>query len=271
MYKKRTYRRFFLVLLVLVFIIAVYFFVFPRSKGVVLTVFHPLFKGMEIIHEGAISIADVLKSNYELTKENKNLKKEIERLKGEIALLKQYEIENKELAKIANFKKKVKGFNLVTGKVIGFSPDNWSNFLIIDLGKKSGIKKGNLVISDGYLLGIVSHVGMFSSSILLVSDKNFKIPARTRKTREFVFFQGKDLKTGILKYVKPEQDIRMGDIIETTNIDKEYPSGIPIGKVKSIDYEEGDFFKNVDISLDINPFAVEYVVVITNKKKAKKK
>lgn len=114
-------------------------------------------------------------------------------------------------------------------------------------------------------------VGPFSSSVLLVSDKNFRIPARTRKTRELVFFQGKDLKSGVLKYVKPQQDIRIGDIIETTDVGKNYPPGIPIGKIKSINYEEGDFFKNVDIKLDINPLSVEYVVVITKREKSKKR
>ncbi|ACO03681.1 MAG TPA: rod shape-determining protein MreC [Persephonella sp.] len=271
MFKKKGFKRVTLFVVIVLSISVVYLFLIPNSKGAVLTVFHPFLKAVDGVYETFSSVIRSVEDNYRLYRENKELKKEIERLKGEITLLKQYEIENQRLSSIANFKKRFKKYRLLTGKVIGFSPDNWSNFLIINLGKKSGIKKGDLVVSDGYLLGIVYSVGPFSSSVLLVSDKNFRIPARTRKTRELVFFQGKDLKSGVLKYVKPQQDIRIGDIIETTDVGKNYPPGIPIGKIKSINYEEGDFFKNVDIKLDINPLSVEYVVVITKREKSKKR
>ncbi|WP_456402186.1 rod shape-determining protein MreC [Persephonella sp.] len=271
MFKKKGIKKFLAVFFIIVSISAAYLIIFPYSKGAVLTLFHPFIKGIDSIYTGISSIFTSLENNYKIQKENRELKKEIEKLKTELTILKKYEIENKKLSEILNFKKKFRNFRLVTGKVIGFSPDNWSNFIIINLGRKSGITKGDVVVSDGYLLGVVYNVGVFSSSVLLVSDRNFKIPARTRKTRELVFFQGKDLKSGILRYVKPQQDIRIGDIIETTNVGKNYPEGIPIGKIVSINYEEGNFFKNVDIKLDINPLSVEYVVVITKKEKKVKK
>ncbi|WP_457622201.1 rod shape-determining protein MreC [Persephonella sp.] len=271
MFKKKGFKKLLIFIAAVLFVSVIYLILIPSSKGAVLTVFYPFLKVVDSLYETASSALKAVEDNYRLYKENKELKKEIERLKGEISILKHYEIENLKLSSITNFKRKFKKYRLLTGKVIGFSPDNWSNFLIINLGKKSGIREGNLVVSDGYLLGIVYNVGAFSSSVLLVSDKNFRIPARTRKTRELVFFQGKDLKSGVLRYVKPQQDIRIGDIIETTDVGKNYPPGIPIGKIKSINYEEGDFFKNVDIKLDINPLSVEYVIVITKTEKSKKK
>ena len=196
-------------------------------------------------------------------------------MKIKLIELKNIENENLKLKKLLNFvdelkKSTKKDLNYVGAKVIGYSGDNWINSLIIDVGSSYGIKEGDVIIADGYLVGIVSEVGKFSSSVLLVSNKNFKITCRTKKTREVCFFQGVDNKTGKLNFVKPEQDIRIGDIIETTNLDGK-PAGIPIGVVKEVSYEEGNFFKDVKIKLFLYPYSLEYVVVLTDKKEENEK
>ncbi len=198
--------------------------------------------------------------------QNEQLKNELDIAKMKLIELKNYENENAELKKLLNFVQELKkstkqNLNFVGGKVIGYSGDNWINSIIIDVGSSSNIKEGDLVVADGYLVGIVSEVGQFSSSVLLVSNKNFKITCRTKKTREVCFFQGVDNNTGRLNFVKPEQDIRIGDIIETTNLDGK-PQGIPIGVVKEVSYEEGNFFKDVKIKLFLYPYSLEYVMVL---------
>jgi len=207
--------------------------------------------------------------------ENKQLKSELDSAKIKLIELKNLENENLKLKNLLNFIQELQDttkqkLNFIGGKVIGYSGDNWINSIIIDVGSSSGIKEGDLVVADGYLVGIVSEVGQFSSSVLLVSNKNFKITCRTKKTREICFFQGVDNKTGKLNFVKPEQDIRIGDIIETTNLDGK-PSGIPIGVVKEVSYEEGNFFKDVKIKLFLYPYSLEYVVVLTGNKKEDEK
>ncbi len=207
--------------------------------------------------------------------ENKQLKSELDSAKIKLIELKNLENENLKLKNLLNFIQELKkstkqNLNFVGGKVIGYSGDNWINSIIIDIGRSSGIKEGDLVIAEGYMVGIVSEVGQFSSSVLLVSNKNFKITCRTKKTREVCFFQGVDNKTGKLNFVKPEQDIRIGDIIETTNLDGK-PSGIPIGVVKEVSYEEGNFFKDVKIKLFLYPYSLEYVMVLTGNKEENEK
>jgi rod shape-determining protein MreC len=245
-------------------------------KGTVLTITYPI----QYITYNVIEFVDgtitVIKDNKKLLEENKKLKSELDSVKFQLIELKNLENENLKLKELLKFiqelqEKTKKELSFVGGKVIGYSGDNWINSIIINVGKSSGIKEGDLVIADGYLVGIVSEVGQFSSSVLLVSNKNFKITCRTKKTREICFFQGVDNQTGKLNFVKPEQDIRIGDIIETTDLDGKH-SGIPIGVVKEVSYEEGNFFKDVKVKLFLYPYSLEYVIVLTeNREKNEKK
>ena len=215
------------------------------------------------IAEIGSDLVQTMESKSKLLEENEELKRKIDLLELKIVQYKNLEIENTKLKKLLNFINRINTQKLdyITGKVIGYSGDNWINSLIINLGSNDGIKEGDIVVADGYLAGVVSEVGLFSSTVLLTSNKNFYLTVRTKKTREIAFFQGIDINSGILKYVKPEQDIRIGDIVETAGIDG-YPAGIPIGMVKEVYYEEGNFFQDIKVKLFLYPYNLEYVVVL---------
>ena len=236
-----------------------------QIKEIVLDASYPILKAINLVESSFTDIFLYFQSKNSLIEENKELEKKIELLKARIIQLNKVEAENRKLRQILSFTQKYPEYNLKVVRIIAYSPDNWSSFIIIDAGSSDGIKKGDIVVANGFLLGQVYQVGAFSSSAILVSDKNFRISARCRKTREFVFFQGKNRFEGKLIFVRPEQDIRIGDVIETEGFDKA-PSGIPIGVIKSVSYVEGDFYKDVTVSLNINPYDTEYVVVFSGKK-----
>ncbi len=256
-------KKFALIGLVIILIIGGGLFVVRTEfvKGLALNVSYPFMYTFDKISSFLDYISQMVSSKTELIQENNQLQKKIELLKAQIIYLKRLEDENTKLKKQLNVVDRYPDFKLITGRIIGYSPDNWSEYVIINLGKKDGIKEGNIVVSNGYLFGQVYQVGEFSSSIILISDKNFRVSARCKKTGEFVLFQGKNGKEGQLIFVKPEQDIRIGDFVETSGIENKIPEGIPIGEISSISYEEGNFYKNVKVSLKINPFKTEYVVV----------
>jgi len=239
-------------------------------KSIALDASYPFLKSVSEIKEFAVFLTQLFGSKSSLINENKKLQQEVEILKAQIIYLKNIENENKNLKKILNFIKKKPEFSFKTGKIIGFSPDNWNRFVIINTGSTDGIKKGDVVVANGYLFGEIYQVGAFSSSVILTSDKNFMISARCRKTREAVYYRGKNINEGKLIYVKPEQDIRIGDVVETAGFESGIPEGIPIGTIKSVSYEEGNFYKDVTVSLNINPLEIEYVVVISRKEPGKR-
>ena len=259
-----NFKRFIFVLLAIIIGLIFFIYILIQIKVVSITILSPIFNGISYIEEKLDETVSLIKDKEDIIQENKKLKREIENLKEKIMELKYVEYENKELRKLVSFEERYKGYKKITGKVIGFSPDNWSKYIFIDLGKDDGIRIGDLVIADGRLIGKVKEVGKNMSTVLLISDAKFSIPARTRRTRERVIYAGKNLKFGILKNTRPEQDIRINDIVETREIEN-YPAGIPIGVVKRVDYVEGSLFKKVIVEINLKPLKLEYVIVITGK------
>ncbi len=260
MKKKATFLFIFFITLLIVF----YIFV-PKFRGYVYDTIYPFLLGLESISEEIENATKLIKDKYLLIEENRKLKEKLEILKAEIVSLRFLELENQRLREIANFATNFPGYEYISAKIIGYSPDNLSKIVFINAGEKNKISIGDLVVANGNLFGMILEVGKLSSKVLLISDRNFKITARTRKTKEIVFYQGYDSNRGILKLVMPEQDIRIGDIVETASVNGSYPEGIPIGKISSIEYREGEFFKKVFVSIDIHPYSTEYVVVIKRK------
>ena len=242
-------------------------FILNKAKIISFSLVSPVLTTISYIDNKINKFFLYLEEKGELIDENKDLNKKIEILKTKIIHLKHLEYENKKLKEILKFKENYPQFIIKTGKVIGYSPENWTEFVYINLGKDNNVNKGDLVISNGHLIGIVFDTTSKSSIVMLISNKNFKIPVRTRKTRELAIYQGYNLKYGYLKYVKPAQDIRKGDLIETTDIDNRYPPGIPIGIIKNVSYVEGEVFKKVKVEINLNPLNLEYVIVVVGKKK----
>lgn len=235
-------------------------FYFTGYYKYILDILYPTQKVVYETYKITKSTFQVLVDIKSIITENQQLKKQVEELKLIEDRYKTLKFENFKLRSLLNFSKKYKNHKIIGAEVIGYPPDFFVKAVFVDVGKNQGVKIGDYVISNGFLVGKVVEVGNFSSKILLTNDSNFKIPARTRKTRELVFYNGK----GLLDFVKPSQDIRVGDIIETTGIEG-YPKGIPIGKIVSVEYKEGVFFKKVKVKPFVNQFAIEYLLIIGRK------
>ncbi len=245
-----------------VLILIVSFLFISKLKFIPLNILYPFQYSVNFVIGTFDSSLKLLKDKKELINKANKLELENQKLKLEIIKY-QNEIENmKKIMPIISFVDKYQIKDYTIAKVIGFSPDNWNRFFYIDKGKNDNVKIGDLVISNGYLIGIVEVVGSYSSEVMSISDRNFKISVRTRKTQEICFFQGLGNRKGILKYVRPEQDIRVGDILETTAVNSEALEGIPIGIIRKIAPKEGEFFREVEIETFYYPYNLNYVLVI---------
>ncbi len=247
---------------ILVFFLSSFFLY--RYYQIVMDFLYPVQISFKKLFEEVDFLIAGLESKEKLLEENKKLKKNQEVLKYKLKRLQYLKYENQKLKSLLNYSKKLGLKHIQLAVVIGYPSNSWEKYLIIDAGKKNGINVGDLVIADGYLIGKVTKVGDFSSYVTLVNDMNFRISARTRKTREFVLLQGKGDKGAQLKYVKKYQDIRVGDIVETEDI-----KGIPIGKIVKVENKPEYFFKYVVVKPFVKEYSVEYVIVVKPERQSK--
>ena len=133
------------------------------------------------------------------------------------------------------------------------------NYIIINRGKNKGIKEGNAVISTGGFIGIVKEVTNTSSTIYLIN--NMKYPVMVDSTLEYG--QIDKYENGYYYVSGIKGDINIGDHIVTGKYSLDIPSGLLIGTIENINYDNFELSKilKVKCCYDYNELDIIGVIV----------
>ncbi len=109
-----------------------------------------------------------------------------------------------------------------------------SRSLFIKAGRKSGIRRFDVVLSENAIIGQVDKVGGEISRVLLVTDPQSHIPAECESTRqEGVLYGGGDQEMR-LNFVKNPQEVQKGELVFSSGVDGYFPRGNPIGTISKV-------------------------------------
>lgn len=185
---------------------------------------------------------------HDLAEENKRLKILAAQYARDKAIYNFTKAENENYKVKLDFKeaqKKLYDYELHIAQVISLTTEASNSTVVIDLGSKDGIKPDMSVISVEGLVGVISQVSNFTSTVKLMTmmdanDPNSQPPiAATVLDKEqdsFGMIESYDQQTGLLEMNKiPVGDpIAEGDTVISSGIGGVYPRGLTIGTVKSV-------------------------------------
>lgn len=197
---------------------------------------------------------------FELENENKALRETNIELAKEISMLKEAKLENIRLKNLLEFKQRT-NFDVVSGNIIGKTLIQTRNTITINTGENSGVKIGMPVITDKGLVGkIVAVSGNYSIAQILY-NKDLKVSAKVQRSRVdgIISWDGED--KIYLKNVSKSADVKIGDVVITSEYSNVFPPGIPIGFVKT-DNTIDNLFKNIEIEPFVNFETVEDVFIL---------
>jgi len=231
--------------------------------GVIVT---PLEKGVSRLGDGVEGFFAYFKGYDELEKEN-------ERLKLELAQLDKLESEyyaaiseNEELRKLAGLKQKRADFDFEMCSVVALSAGGYAGNFTINRGSIDGISKGDCVITEMGFVGYISSVSLRSAEVITLINIQSKIACTVSRTRAPAVVQGDFALApdGCVKmpYLSADADVQVGDVIETSGALELFPSGIVIGKVKSIETEEHGISNYAVIEPDVDIDKLHTVFVV---------
>jgi rod shape-determining protein MreC len=149
----------------------------------------------------------------------------------------------------------------VEARVIGFPPENESRTVTIDRGSRSGVKENDGVITAAGVVGRIAHVGLFSSTVLLITDYTSRIPAIVRDGRWWGIAQG-NLTSVRLQYVSQDARLRPGDVV-ITGAGRSFSAGIPIGTIVEVDRSDAALYQTAVLRPAVTLGALDRVVVLT--------
>ncbi|MBM4170351.1 MAG: rod shape-determining protein MreC [Ignavibacteria bacterium] len=169
------------------------------------------------------SVLDIFK--YDESKEK--LKLENARLMLELNKLRNQESENEELrAKL--FMKDTSKLQLVTADVISKHVNKLQGFFTINKGLEDEIEIGMPVIDQKGLVGIISNVTPNFSLIRTLFNSNLNIAVTIQRINVdgVLSWDGSEL---VIKNIPTTYDVRVGDIIETSDFSMLFPPNVPVG------------------------------------------
>lgn len=195
--------------------------------------------------------------------QNELLKKEADFLKYKLNLAEENNLENMRLKELLAFKNK-SPFKLIAARVIGRSADSWSSSLIIDKGRRDGIRRKMIAVSYLGLVGRVNQAQGSTSRILLINDPNIAISCLVQRSRQEGLVSGALGANLIMKYLPEASDIKVGDYIVTSGLNQVYPKGLLVGEVIQIGKEFSGLSRFAIIKPAVNLSSIEEVLIIVS-------
>jgi rod shape-determining protein MreC len=123
--------------------------------------------------------------------------------------------------------------------IIGRSPDEWWQQIILGRGSRDGIATDDAVTGTGGLVGRVIEVTPQTSRVLLISDPNSSVGATISRSRSMGYIKGQGSPIAIMQFFEKVPDVRPGDVVTTSTLSRLFPGGLPIGRVQSVNLESG--------------------------------
>lgn len=133
---------------------------------------------------------------------------------------------NEQLQKALNFTEEQKNrynYGSRIAQVISANSDPNSRTINIDIGENAGIKPGMAVTSQEGLVGVISHVSSYTSTVNLLTSMDANDPtsnaiAATAVGKEKVFgmIESYDPKTGMLKMTKISEDSNIKRVMRSS-------------------------------------------------------
>ena len=169
------------------------------------------------------------------------------------------ESQNQKLKELLDYTKTQKQQG-IGAPIVGRSADHWWQQVTLGRGSQDGIKVGFIVMGPGGLVGRIVSVTSNSSRVLLISDATSKVGAVISRSRSMGFMRGQGSNHAVLQFFDKVPDVRRGDVVATSPVSQLFPSGLPLGRVESVNLDKSPAPEAV-IELTAPVSYLEWVIV----------
>ena len=133
-------------------------------------------------------------------------------------------------------------YRMVAARVVAMgSAAGFAQTITVDAGSADGVTPDMTVISADGLVGRVHSVGTHASTVILISDLNFKIGARLAGTQALGIVSGHGSQPLSLEVLDPQVDVKVGDQLVARGSVGGHPfvPGVPIGVITDVSLTPG--------------------------------
>lgn len=225
-----------------------------------------------MLQSGFFQFSDGVRGTTRLYLNLIGIKKDNERLRAENALLQtqlleldEIKNENVRLNKLMDFQSRTK-MSLIAARIMSRDLMSDHNTIQINKGSQHGLKSGQAVISVDGVVGHVFKTEVWTSQVLLLTDRYSVVDGLIARSRARGIVEGKNSSLISLRYIEKSEDVQVGDLVVTSGLDNIFPKGFPIAKVESVEDRSYSVSLRVELTPIVNPNKIEEVFVIMDAK-----
>ena len=224
-----------------------------KTSSVATDMVSPLVDVLVVPARAVAGVYDYFRELKEVYKDNQTLREENKKLLDLYDKTRVLEVENKLLSNLLNYVAPPEA-KYITARVIAEEGDAFSHSLIAYTG--GNVKKGQVALSERGVIGRVDQVGQMYSKIILITDINSKIPVMVERTRVRGILSGDNTPQPKMVFIPLDAELNVGDRIVTSGVAGVFPSGLPVGKIVSVEKN------NVKVKPFNNLDRLEYVRIV---------
>ncbi len=179
-------------------------------------------------------VNDSFSSRETLLEENNRLKLQQTLFKARLQKLQSLKAENQRLRELLQSSKKVSERVLI-GELLAVSLEPFTRQIVINKGSRNEVYLGQPLMDAEGAMGQIVHLGLFSSTAMLITDANHAIPVQVNRNglRAIALGTGAPDKLDI-PYLPISADIVEGDLLTTSGLGGRFPTGYPVAVVTRI-------------------------------------
>jgi rod shape-determining protein MreC len=194
--------------------------------------------------------------------ENERLKKRVFELEQQALRIDEILETDRRLAELLRFRASLIG-DAQAAMIIGRDPFPSFGTVTISKGEADGVRKGMAVLSAAGVVGRIMSTSPNSSRVLLITDHNSGVDALVQRTRARGIVEGSLDGRCVMKYLKREEDVEVGDRIITSGLDGIFPKGIQIGEVTHLNRGTRGLMQVAEVHPSVALDRIEEVLVVS--------
>jgi len=204
-------------------------------RQVAATVLYPLQMAALVPRDAVSGMGDYFSSIAALQKEVRELKSQQVAQAQAMQQAQLQMAENAQLRRLMEAREHLPVHSMMS-EILYDARDPSTRRVVLDRGARAGVKLGLPVIDNAGVVGQVTRVFPFTSEVTLLTDKEQAIPVQVLRSGLRSVAYGRGLSGMLdLRFVAPNADIQVGDVLVTSGLDGMYPAGLAVAKVVQVE------------------------------------
>ena len=196
-------------------------------------------------HRASAALTD----RKQLLEENERLRQERLFLNARAQRFAALQEENRRLKNLLESSTEILEGQVLMAELVQVNLQPFRQQIIINKGRRDEVFKGQPVVDADGVMGQVTQVGLFSSTVLLLTDPAHSIPVQIDRNglRSIAVGTGRG-NALLLDYLPANADVKEGDLIVSSGLGGRFPPGYPVGSVTQVAHALGEPFSEVSVA-----------------------